>query len=191
MKLSDYAKKNSITYRTAYRHWKSGIIKGYTLPTGTIVIEDDTITKYRDYVVYCRVSSQDQKDDLERQKHRLENFCSAKGYVVRDTICEIASGLNDNRPKLNKILSSESNVVVEHKDRLTRFGFNYIKLLLNKEGRDIIVINESENKDDLVQDFISIITSFCARIYGRRRSKRKTEVITKELTRDYEDTKKQ
>ena len=75
-----------------------------------------------------------------------------------------------------------SLIVVEHKDRLTRFGFNYIEQLLAMQGRQIEVINQAENgKEDLVQDFVSIVTSFCARLYGQRRSKRKTERIIAEL----------
>lgn len=73
-------------------------------------------------------------------------------------------------------------IVVEHKDRFARFGFNAYKVLLNNEGRDIEVVNEAENgKEDLLQDLVSIITSFCARLYGQRRCKRKTERIIKEL----------
>ncbi len=76
-------------------------------------------------------------------------------------------------------------IVVEHKDRLTRFGFNYIKILLDKSGKTVEVVNEAEDgKQDLMQDFVSIITSFCARLYGLRRSKRKTEQLIKELTND-------
>jgi predicted site-specific integrase-resolvase len=71
---------------------------------------------------------------------------------------------------------------VEHKDRLTRFGFKYIEVLMEIQGRKIEVINNLEDdKDDLIQDFISVITSFCARIYGQRRSKRSTEKLIKEL----------
>jgi predicted site-specific integrase-resolvase len=74
-------------------------------------------------------------------------------------------------------------IVVEHKDRLTRFGFHYIEQLLKMQNRRIEVINQAENgKEDLVQDFVSIVTSFCARLYGQRRSKRKTERIIAELT---------
>jgi len=179
MKLSQYAKLNNVTYRTAYRHWKTGIIKGKQLPTGTIVINEERLNN--NYIIYCRVSSHDQKKDLERQKQRLLDYCSAKGWLVKHVYSEIASGLNDDRKILNKILSSDSNIVVEYKDRLTRFGFNYIQLLMDRIGNHVIVINEDENKDDLIQDFISIITSFAARIYGRRRSKRKTERLIKEL----------
>lgn len=100
---------------------------------------------------------------------------------------EIGSGLNDNRPKLLKLLNDVNvgYIIVEHKDRLTRFGFNYIKALLESRGGSIIVINEVEsNKEDLIQDFVSVITSFCARIYGQRRSKRKTEKLLEGLKED-------
>ena len=100
-------------------------------------------------------------------------------------IKECASGVNDSRTKLSAILDNPkvTRIVVEHKDRLTRFGFNYIKLLFKGE---IIVINDTENKceEDLMSDFISIITSFCARIYGKRRTRRKTESIIKELSKN-------
>jgi predicted site-specific integrase-resolvase len=74
-------------------------------------------------------------------------------------------------------------IVVEHKDRLTRFGYNYLEQLLKMQDRRIEVINLAENgKEDLVQDFVSIVTSFCARLYGQRRSKRKTERLIAELS---------
>jgi len=187
MKLSEYAKRNSITYRTAFRHWKKGILKGKQLPTGTIIIFDSEQDNITDYAIYCRVSSHDQKSDLVRQENRLKDFCSAKGFKITALYSEIASGLNDNRVKFNKVLSQPCHIVAEHKDRVTRFGFNYLEKLLAMQKRKLIIINDTENKDDIVQDFISIITSFCARIYGRRRSKRKTEKIVREL---HEDNKK-
>jgi len=97
---------------------------------------------------------------------------------------ECASGLNDQRPKLQKILKDgkATRIVVEHKDRLTRFGFEYIKTLFDGE---IIVINEvTEDEHDLMQDFISLVTSFCVRIYGKRRSKRNTEKLIEKITND-------
>jgi predicted site-specific integrase-resolvase len=115
----------------------------------------------------------------------LRNYCAAKGYPVAWVVKEIGSGINDTRPKLIKLLSDPtvSMIVVEHKDRLTRFGYNYIEQLLKMQGRRIEVINLAENdKEDLIQDFVSIVTSFCARLYGQRRSKRKTERLIAELT---------
>lgn len=188
MKLSEYAKKHGVTYRTAYNHYKNGWIKNAKqLESGTIIIYDEFVsTKNNEYIVtYSRVSCSENKDNLERQSQRLSDFCFARGWVVNESISEIASGLNDKRPKLNKILSNRrvTKIIVEHKDRLTRFGFNYLQILLKNYGCEIIVINEADNDtNDLIQDFISIITSFCARIYGQRRTKRKTEKIIKELS---------
>lgn len=94
----------------------------------------------------------------------------------------MGSGVNDNRKKLVSLLNEDDHkiIVVEHKDRLTRVGFNYLKVLLNQQGKDIEVVNIAEEEtEDIMQDFISIITSFCARIYGLRRRKRKTECIVK------------
>ena len=190
-KLSEYAKQHGVTYRTAYTHFKRGLITGaYQLPTGTIVIPDNAPdnTEKAEYVVtYARVSSSQNKANLERQSERLTNYCNAKGWLTRENISEVGSGVNDNRKKLLKMLSEgkATKLVVEHKDRLTRFGFNYIEELCKKFGCEVIVINEYETKrEDIIEDFVSIITSFCAKIYGHRRSKRKTERLIKELHDD-------
>lgn len=186
MKLSDYAKKLGINYHTAYRAYNRGEIDGaYALPTGTIIVPNTIEKSSRDekVVVYARVSSSENKKNLESQAQRVFDYCCANGYKVNKIIKEIGSGVNDKRQKLLSILGDKSvtKIVVEHKDRLTRFGFNYIKTVL--DGRcEIEVINESEDREeDIIQDFVSIITSFCARIYGQRRSKRKTEELIKEL----------
>lgn len=189
MKLSQYAKKNKITYRTAWNHYKRGWIKCEQLPSGTVlVLDDENINKVKNFVIYSRVSSSENKQNLDAQADRLLKYCTSKGYNVSEIIKEIGSGLNDSRPKLLKLLQDNNIdvIVVEHKNRLTRFGFNYIKTLLNYYGKDIEVVNEVENeKEDLIQDFVSVITSFCARIYGQRRSKRKTikllETLDKEI----------
>jgi predicted site-specific integrase-resolvase len=121
---------------------------------------------------------------LENQANRLQQYCIAKGYQIHKVIKEFGSGINDNRPLLTKLLSSGdfTKIVIEHKDRLTRIGFNYIETLLKKEGKEIEVVNNAEDdKENIIQDFVSIITSYCARIYGNRRSKRKTEQLIKEL----------
>lgn len=183
MKLSEYARLNSVTYRTAWQWYKDGKIEGAKqLNTGTVVVPDIKKPIKEDYVViYSRVSSSENKSNLENQAQRLIDFCLANGWIIKEVIKETGSGLNDSRKKLLKLLKERkaTKIVIEHKDRLTRFGFNYIKELFDGE---IIVVNEAENdKQDLIQDFISVITSFCARIYGQRRSKRKTEKIIQEL----------
>ena len=188
MKLSEYAKQKGVTYRTAQNHWYKGLLNGEQLATGTIVIFEDDKKIVEDKILqvatYARVSSSQNKDNLDKQQSRLIDYANAKGYKTLYNIKEIGSGLNDARPKLIELLSNKKIdiILVEHKDRLTRFGFKYIEVLMENQGRKIEVINNlDDDKDDLIQDFISVITSFCARIYGQRRSKRSTEKLIKEL----------
>lgn len=189
MKLSEYAKKNSISYQTAWNQFNKGLIpNARQLPTGTVVIDDEiTNVKPEHVVVYARVSSSENKSNLETQANRLVQFCNANGWVVHEVVKECASGLNDNRPKLCKIFKDRkaTKLVVEHKDRLTRFGFNYIQLLFN--DCEIVVVNECNQDQDLFEDFVSLVTSFCARIYGKRRTKRKTEQIIQALEKEGEE----
>lgn len=189
IKPSEYAKITGIHYRTVIKHFKLGYIEGMKDEnTGTIFVlnpnyKNEKSINCKRVVLYARVSSSSNKESLNGQIDRLKQFSTAKGYVVINEIKEIASGLNDNRPKLNKILESNDwdILLVEHKDRLTRFGFNYFKYL-EKNNQKVEVINLTENKDeDLMNDFISVITSFCGRIYGQKR-KAKTQKIIDELT---------
>ncbi|MEC4892797.1 MAG: IS607 family transposase [Oscillatoria sp. PMC 1051.18] len=185
MKLSDYAKKAGISYRTAWRWWKQGILTGYQSPTGTIIILDEENSKSDKIAcIYARVSSAENKDNLDRQAERLKDYSIARGYKIYKIVKEIGSGLNDNRKQLGKILVDPNYniLVVEHKDRLARFGTNYIELLLKELDKELEIVNQSEEKqDELMEDLIAIITSFCSRIYGPIGSKRKTEKIIAEL----------
>ena len=189
MKLSAYARHIGVSYRTAWRWFKAGKLTGFQADTGTIIVTDPTPEKAHvvapcQVAIYTRVSAAENKANLEGQAHRLQDYCAAKGYQVVAVVKEIGSGVNDARPKLLKLLTTPTItlIVVEHKDRLTRFGFNYIEQLLKLQDRRIEVVNLAENgKEDLVQDFVSIVTSFWARLYGQRRSKRKTERIIAEL----------
>ena len=190
MKLSAWAKLNSIHYRTAWDLFKNGKILGaYALESGTIVVPDKepTIVKPSCIITYARVSSSENKDNLVRQSERLVRFCNANGWKTDQNITEIGSGLNDKRTKLEKILTEGkvTKLVVEHKDRLARFGVNYISILCEHIGCELVIINQTEGeREDIIQDFVSVITSFCAKIYGQRRSKRKTEKLIKELQND-------
>jgi len=187
MRLKDYAKQKGVHYRTAYRWFKSGQIRGYQMDTGTIFITEDETHKPMKIVIYTRVSSSENKANLDTQAQRLQDYCAAKGWQVHQVVKEVGSGVNDNRQKFLQLLADDSitHIVVEHKDRATRFGFRYIETLLEQNGRHIEVVNLADNdKDDLLEDLVSIIYSFCARLYGQRRAKRKTERITEELTHD-------
>ena len=100
--------------------------------------------------IYCRVSSADAKENLHRQAERLSEYAEAKGYKIYKVVKEVGSGLNDNRKQLAALLSEDNcNILlVEHLDRLARFGTNYIKILLNKLGKELEVVNVAENGRD-------------------------------------------
>src|SRR2546429_1614426 len=114
--------------------------------------------------VYARVSSAENKSNLDSQAERLVAYCAARGYQVAKVVKEVGSGINDARPKFLALLSDQSigTIVVEHKDRATRFGFRYLETLLKTQGRSIEVVNIAENStEDSLADLTAIIYSFC------------------------------
>jgi putative resolvase len=181
MKLSQYAKKIGVSYKTAWRWYKAGTLDAYKTPSGMVVVRDLQAEKpgIGRIALYARVSSVDQRSDLDRQVQRLRDYAAARGYQVAKEVTEIASGLNESRPKFLKLLADASigTIIVEHKDRGTRFGWNYLTTLLQVQGRRIEAVFPNETQDDLVSDFVSIITSMAARIYGRRGSRGLAERI--------------
>jgi predicted site-specific integrase-resolvase len=190
MKLKQWAIKQGIHYNTAWLWFKSGKIpNARQLDTGTILVDEEptfskSVFKNENQVyIYCRVSSHDKKDDLQRQIERCIEFSNARGFEIVKTFKEVASGMNDNRKELNKLLDLKPNkIIVEHKDRLTRFGFNYLEKLLKNQDCEIIVLNrDKEDETDLMKDLVSIITSFCCRLYGLRRGKNKALKLKDEL----------
>ena len=187
-KISQYARKFNVTTRTVWNWVYKGKVQYERDKTNHVLIIDDEDPHALQHVaVYARVSSHENRANLDAQADRLVKFCTVNGYTVDKVVKEVGSGLNDARPMLEKLLVDKSIgiIVVEHKDRLARFGTNYIEKLLALDGRKIIVVNNAESeRDDLMQDFVSIITSFCARLYGIRRSRRKTEALIKGLEED-------
>ena len=193
IKVSEYAEIKGIHYRTAQRHFNEGLIEGYRNTHGRIFLKNPLYKKEetdekndKAVILYARVSSSTNKKSLDGQIERMRLYAVAKGYNIVGEYKELASGLNDNRLLLNKIFNRDdySILLVEHKDRLTRFGFNYLVKLFAKLNIKVEVINQVENKDqEIIDDFVSIITSFCGKIYGSKR-KAKTEKIIKELTNE-------
>lgn len=187
MKLSQWARKQGISYRTAWRWFKEGNlpVPVEQMPNGTILIKDTT-AELNHVAIYARVSSSDQKSDLDRQVSRLLQFAISQKWIVTKTVTEIGSALNAHRPRLKKLLSDSAvkTIIVEHNDRLMRFGFEFLEAALAAQGRKLVVVDKGEIKDDLVQDMIEVLTSFCARLYGRRsaknRAKRALEIIQDE-----------
>ena len=177
---------------TAYRWHVAGQIAGsFTTESGTRFVDMEPVksaSSEQKVVIYCRVSNQSRKKELEYQVERCQTFCSAKGLQVERVYKEVASGMNENRKEFWKMLDSgPTTVVVENKDRLTRFGFKYLEKLLNKQGCEILVLNPAVNDEqDLIKDMISVVTSFCCRLYGLRRTKNKMEKIRKVLSGEEE-----
>ncbi len=199
MKLSEYAKRVGVSYQTAHRWFKNNKIPGaYQIETGTVIVPDSAIpsdskesSTRTKTVVYARVSSNDQrKTNLETQAERMQNFCTSNGWIVDSVVKEVASGLNDERKKLLSIFKDPQvkRIVVEHQDRLTRFGFNYLQTFAEIEGFEIVVADKTmdNDKDDIRADFTAIITSFCARLYSKRRGKNKADALKKVLLTENE-----
>jgi putative resolvase len=184
VKLSAYAKQLGISYQTAWRMWQRGELPAHQLPSGTVIVDvppPSQAVRPQKVAVYARVSSAENRKNLESQTERVAAFCAAKGWQVAKVVKECGSGINDQRPQLLALLAdtSISHIVVEHNDRCSRFGVAYIQTLLKTQGRELVIVNEAEEgQEDVLQDFVAIITSFCARLYGgRRASQKKTQLL--------------
>jgi predicted site-specific integrase-resolvase len=186
IKLSEYAKRMGMVYRTANVHYHNGLIPYPTkkLPTGSILVNMSETDQFvdRDAIIYCRVSSPNRKEDLHRQVERCTDYAVRNGYNIVGTYKEVASGMNDKRRELKKIIDQlpgkRFTLIVENKDRLTRFGFNYIETHLGQMGSKILVINiKGDDQEDIMKDLVSVMTSFCCRLYGLRRGAKKAREI--------------
>ena len=169
MKLSHWARKHGISYLTAWRWFKAGKlpVPARQLPSGTILVEEPSPGGRT--VLYARVSSADQRADLERQVERLKAFAQVQGWQDFEVVAEIGSGLNGKRRKLLRVLKDPTvgRIVVEHRDRLARFGFEMVEATLYASGKRIVVVAahlgeggpraEGEVKDDLVRDLLKVL----------------------------------
>lgn len=185
MKLTQWSKQQGITYRTAWQWFKEGKLPVPAIQTasGTILVRGEASLEVQGVSLYARVSSSDQKSDLDRQIARLAQYAQAQGLPIVQIVTEIGSGLNGRRSKLMKLLKDEKAkiILVEHRDRFMRFGFEYLESSLAAQGRRLMVADPSELKDDLVQDMIEVLTSFCARLYGQKSAKNKAKKALKVL----------
>lgn len=177
MKLADYARLQGLTYRAAWNQHKAGTLGAASrqLPTGTIIV--DLPTKPEKVIIYARVSSHDQKKDLVGQVGRCIKHIKRLKLSADDVVTEIGSGMNGRRRKLLRILADPdvTHIVVEHRDRFMRFGSEFVEASLSSAGKKLIIVDDSELDDDLVQDMVSVLTSFCARLYGKRSAKNRAK----------------
>ena len=188
MKLSVWAKQQGIAYKSAWRMWKLGQlpIPAEQLPTGTVIVHPPAVAIEGGVALYARVSSADQKSDLDRQLARLSEFAASKHLRVIDVVKETGSGLNGHRRAMIKVLRNPAvhTIVVEHRDRLMRFGIEYVEAALAAQGRKVMVIERDDMKDDIVRDLHEVIVSLCARLYGTRSAKKRAKRAIEEATRE-------
>ena len=190
MKLSVWAELQGVSYKTAWRMWKAGSlpVPAYQLPTGTVVV--DAKRPANGVALYARVSGNDQEADLDRQLARLTQFAVEKKMVIVDAVKETGSGLNGHRKGMMRLLANPQaqTIVVEHRDRLMRFGFEYVESALAAQGRKIVVIEPLELNDDIVRDLHEVIVSMCARLYGKQSADRRAKNAMSALAAESVDT---
>jgi putative resolvase len=172
VKLAEWARVNRVHPQTAYRWFREDRmpVPARRLASGTIWVDAAMAGDAGRVVVYARVSSHDQRADLDRQVARVTEWATGNGHQVSEAVCEAGSGMDGNRPKLRRILPGPSATViaVEHRDRLARFGVEQLESALAAAGRRVLVADPGERAGDLVRDMIEVLTSMCARLYGRR-----------------------
>jgi putative resolvase len=137
-------------------------------PSGTWLVDEPAREVTGRVVAYCRVSSAEQKPDLDRQVARVVQGATGLGLPVADVVTEVGSGLDGRRRKLHRLLSDPgvAVIVVEHRDRLARFGVEHLEAVLSASGRRLVILDPAETAEDLVRDITEVLTSMCARLYG-------------------------
>jgi putative resolvase len=172
MKLAEWARANGVHPQTAYRWFRQGTmpVPARRLPSGTILVDTPGSPPGGGVVLYARVTAYDQRADLDRQVARLTAWATGQGMVVAEVVREVGAGVNGKRPRLRRLLADPhaTTIVVEHQDRLARFGVEHLEAALAAQGRRLLVVEPGETNDDLMRDMIEVLTGFCARLYGRR-----------------------
>jgi excisionase family DNA binding protein len=190
LRPKEVCQRLGISYSTLSRWVREGRIRAIRTAGGVFRVPESEVRRVAEglpisrevrAIVYARVSSADQKSDLERQIQYLTQYCSSKGYRVVDVLSDVAGGLKTDRRGLLKLFDYAVNrqvdvIVVTYRDRLTRFGFEYLEHFFKQYGVRIEVVFGEEPKDtyqELVEDLIEIVTSFAGKLYGMRSHKKK------------------
>ncbi|MFR8630191.1 IS607 family transposase [Blautia stercoris] len=199
-KPGDFAELLGVSVKTLQRWDREGILKANRTPTDRRYYTYDQYLQFkgiktekdnRQTVIYARVSTRNQKEDLQNQVTFLRQFCNAKGMIVDQCIEEYGSGLSYNRKKWNQLLEEVmeqkiKTIVVTHQDRFIRFGYDWFERFCEKFHTMIVIVNNEElsPQEELVQDMLSILHVFSCRLYGLRKYKnqiKRDEEIVKEL----------
>ena len=180
MNLREWADFQGLHYRTALKWYHDGVLPVESWRVGKLIMVGPLLPDHKagkTVAVYARVSSSGLSDDLDRQVSRLCAWATAQGYEVGKVVAEVGSGLDGKRRKLMRLLSDPDvgTIIVERRDRLARFGFEVAESALLASGRKIVVVGDGEVDDDLVVDVTEVLTSMCARLYGRRSAKNRAQ----------------
>lgn len=174
MNLTQWARLQGVHPQTAYRWFREGTlpVPAVRVNSRSVLVSPESVmaTPTTAFGLYARVSSHDQKSDLDRQVARLSTWAAQAGGQVVRVEAEIGSGMNGSRSKVRRLLADPAvtTVVVEHRDRLGRMNTELVEAALSAHGRRLVVLDHGEVDDDLVRDMVEVLTSFCARLYGRR-----------------------
>lgn len=186
LKPKEMAQKLGVSVPTLQRWDREGVLKAYRNPKNRRYYTEEQYLNYmgmsddkkRKVVAYSRVSSRNQKNDLDNQFNFIKNYCNAKGIIVDDYMSDIGSGLNYKRKNWNKLLDQVMNneietIYITYKDRFIRFGYDWFENLCHQFDTQIVILNDKTTspQQELVEDLISIIHVFSCRIYGLRKYK--------------------
>ena len=182
-----FAEMIGVSVKTLQRWDNEGKLKAFRTPTDRRYYTHDQYLNYMGMgntskgktIIYARVSTLNQKDDLKNQIEFLEQFANARGIIIDEILKDIGSGLNYNRQKWNQLIENCTKgliktIIIAHKDRFIRFGFDWFERFLKSYGVEIIVVNNESvsPEQELVNDLISIIHVFSCKIYGLRKYKK-------------------
>ena len=192
MLVREWAEREGLHPQTVWKWCREGTmpVPAEQTPTGAWLIHDpkyehSTPTAAGRTVCYARVSSNDQKSDLQRQGDRLKAFAFSMGVDAPEVVTEVGSGVDDKRRKLNQLLADPTvtTIIVEHRDRLGRMNVGLVESALEASGRRLIVVDDTERDDDLLQDMTEVLTLFCARLYDHKSAKRRAQQAVEALSR--------
>ncbi len=190
-KPKEFAELLNVSVKTLQRWDRDKILIANRTPTNRRYYTYDQYLEFkgidkdadsRKIVIYTRVSTRNQSDDLENQVDFLQTYVNAKGLIADEVIRDYGSGLNYNRKKWNQLLSEVMEnkvkmILVSHKDRFVRFGFDWFEKFCNKFNVEIVVVKNEKLSphEELVQDIVSILHVFSCRLYGLHKYKKQIE----------------
>ena len=192
-KPNQFAKMISVSVSTLRRWDNENILKARRTKANHRYYTDEDIQGFKDQkqqdkkrlnLVYCRVSSANQRDDLKSQQLAMEQFCLAKGLAIDEYLYEIGGGMNFKRPIFLDIMKKIENeevetLVIAHKDRLCRFGFEFFEHFAKEHGCNLIVVNQPSlsPQEEVVEDMFSVVNIFSSRLDGLRKYKKEIKEI--------------